>query len=1594
MPGKIQDINWLKFAAKANGKEQAQFEFMCYLLFCKFYEKPHGIERLFNQAGIETKPIKVDDDYIGFQAKFFDTPIASNKKLIKDGIKKAKETNSELTVIRFYCNKDFGQDTRKGKGGPSAAKEEIEKYALKLGVTIDWHLASNFESEFVTQENYIIAEHFFSDGPTEADFVHGIHSRTKTILDEIQTSIPYANQSIKVDRSASARTLRNELRGNLPVLLSGVAGVGKTALIKDFQRSLSEDIPFFVFKAAEFINLANLNALVDPNNKFTFDDFLEIHDEFSEKYIIIDSAEKLDDLEDNNLFNGFIGQVLKNGWKVVFTTRRNYLDDLSYLLLNLFSLKFKSVDIEEMSSETLKLISEKYKFNLPSDSQLKELLRNPFYLNEYLSDYARFSQSASKNDFKDALWDKRVANRSNGKKGTDQERENTFIEFARRRANDGSFYVKNDGFDLPILGLLQTDELIAYDKKVRSYFIAHDIYEEWALEKFIEATFLTSEDSADFYSKIGSSLPVRRAYKSWLSNKLIDSKDEVQDLVNDTINGNNVEAFWKDEVLTALLSDDKNDFLDLFKDKLLVNDAQLLIKVIFLLRIACKDIDESLLKLYATNKSLELTMATIYTIPRGMGWHSIIAFIDENKEVLGLSHSVIITALLLDWTTKNKTGEATKHAARTALYYYNKTMLDGGFGYGSSSKDYQQDVIKAILQGSREIKSELSAIINDVVVNKRIGHREAYHELCESMLGSVLETTDVSAAIPLEILKLANLFWKKDFTPSDDMFYSSPGIGVEEHFGLAGTSHDYFPSSAFQTPIFNLLRVAPVETLNFIIEFGNYAADKYAESDLSQGELTSIEIKVDDSTTVKQHISARLWEAYRGTHVSCGVLESMYMALEKWLLESTKNTSDQTIETLLLNLLKRSTSASLTAVVMSIVVAYPEKLFRVAVVLLRAQSLLLFDTMRFTKDQTQKSSLKSLQESFPTNYDSLLFENERIEACDDPHRNKNLETVILSYQLFKQSEDETDESFQERQKILWQIFDDYYDDLKSKATLSDKDKTWSLYLARMDRRKMKFKPEKQDDKVLISFEPEIDPELKAYSEAARKEASEATKHLSLMMWAVSKWRNDNKHNDYPQYNDDTVKVVTKELKQILKELSAGPTQENYFDRSTPAYVCAVLVRDFGNELTPAQKKLCMGVISQYAILPLTENYQYQISDGVDASIQVLPLLFGGSNDVDLKILLFTHLFDSSSMGMSQFMFENAEHAIANHIWTKNPSLAESMIVGYLMLAGKYDSTWETVRKESIRNGALTNLHGTVIEKFSDENEELILKAVNSELHYKDVTSVGDVAAADLEVAFELIPYKVSSEDQLSFTLLLLEALSKKVYDDNREDRMNYTLSSRFLTKYSAMVLLYEGDITPLLKPFVDNFKPDRFMSDFFKEFIIRNDSLNKYDAFWKVWTSFYPKIVKIAAEDYRNHYTKSIIYSYLFAATSWRKGASEWHSLTDKEKVFFSKAAKDLGKNPATLYSFGRILNGIGSRYLDDGIVWINEMIKNNANLKTDGLETNTIYYLENVIRKFALSKRHKIKTTPSLKAQVMLILDYLINKGSITAYLIRQDIL
>ncbi len=134
--------------------------------------------------------------------------------------------------------------------------------------------------------------------------------------------------------------------------------------------------------------------------------------------------------------------------------------------------------------------------------------------------------------------------------------------------------------------------------------------------------------------------------------------------------------------------------------------------------------------------------------------------------------------------------------------------------------------------------------------------------------------------------------------------------------------------------------------------------------------------------------------------------------------------------------------------------------------------------------------------------------------------------------------------------------------------------------------------------------------------------------------------------------------------------------------------------------------------------------------------------------------------------------------------------------------------------------------------------------------------------------------------------------------------------------------------------------------------------------------------------------------TYLLAWSYWREDITEWHSLKEREKAFFHKVANDMGHCPTVLYSLSKILNTIASNYLEEGVSWLSTIIQRNKELVTAELETNTIYYLENVVRRYILKNRQKTKTTLQIRNQIISILNFLVERGSSTGYLLREDIL
>ena len=137
-----------------------------------------------------------------------------------------------------------------------------------------------------------------------------------------------------------------------------------------------------------------------------------------------------------------------------------------------------------------------------------------------------------------------------------------------------------------------------------------------------------------------------------------------------------------------------------------------------------------------------------------------------------------------------------------------------------------------------------------------------------------------------------------------------------------------------------------------------------------------------------------------------------------------------------------------------------------------------------------------------------------------------------------------------------------------------------------------------------------------------------------------------------------------------------------------------------------------------------------------------------------------------------------------------------------------------------------------------------------------------------------------------------------------------------------------------------------------------------------------------------------IIINYLLAWRWWLEGIEEWRSLKSENLSLYTNASKEIGNIPVVLYSVVKVLNSIGTNFKDEGIDWIHTIVSNNSSLNLDDFESNTLYYLEKFLRKFIFINRQKIKEEIRLKNKIIPILDFMIERGSIHGYLLRESIL
>lgn len=401
-------MNWKLIGIKYDKREPWAFEQMSYLLFCAEFENRIGLFRYKNQTGIETEPIERDGKYYGFQSKYYTTLIVDKKYDIIDSIKKAKSKNKQLDELFLYINQELSESPDKSKKKPKY-QLDIEKSAKAIGVNIQWRVPSHFELQLSLPENKYINDIFFSLDPNEGDLLDEISKHNENILQAIQTEISFGDKQIKIDRNSVVETITNASQKRKNIIISGEGGCGKTAIFKEFYNLHSKIIPICVFKANE-LNVNHINDIFHFEHKFTFASFLNAFKDEPLKIFVIDSAEKLAEISNNDILITLIQKLKENAWNIIFTTRYAYLNDLTFHIKENYQLPFDVNNVSLIGIDELKSIADEFKFSLPDNHKFLERLRNLFYLREYVHQYSNIDKQGNYKGFIDLLWKKRIQN--------------------------------------------------------------------------------------------------------------------------------------------------------------------------------------------------------------------------------------------------------------------------------------------------------------------------------------------------------------------------------------------------------------------------------------------------------------------------------------------------------------------------------------------------------------------------------------------------------------------------------------------------------------------------------------------------------------------------------------------------------------------------------------------------------------------------------------------------------------------------------------------------------------------------------------------------------------------------------------------------------------------------------------------------------------------------------------------------------------------------------------------------------------------------------------------------------------------------------
>lgn len=1409
-------------------------------------------------------------------------------------------------------------------------------------------------------------------------------AHSQTTLNGICTTIAHA---VRISRDALVARMLEGLDQSQVVVLTGPAGFGKSALARSAIELLHGDLFCLAFRAEEFATSHIDQTLQQAQASINAERLLALLAAQGCKVILVESVERLLEASVRNAFSDLLRLATQDRSIRLLLTCRDYsVNTVRASLLERAGLPHSVIEVPPLTDDELDQVVKvvpSLKGALGSDS-LRKLLRSPYLLDRAAQMDWSDPQTlpADERTFRSRCWHEVVRNDAAAGGGMPRRREQVFLELAVRRARALSPYVQCDGLDAEALEALRRDDLVVFSKETGFLAApAHDVLEDWAIIQWFGGQFsLHEQEAAALVTDIGGYPAIRRGYRKWLGEMLECETQRADAFVISSFSDDSLPAYFRDDTLVSvLLSSSAAGFLARQRKPLLADQGRLLVRVIHLLRVACKASPRWL--------SGATTLPSQLLVPRGEAWPAVLEIVIEGLGQLLPAHLGLLVGLLEDWAGSiewNAPDPPGFHEAGKIAF----ALLAHLDGYR------MDDLRKRVLTMISKIPRADAVAFQDLLER---GCSLDRHDRVASDFAEILLPGFNSAFacrdFPEHMVRLTTAH----FCLSDQDLQSGCGYhssaDIEPFFGIRDHTHlDFFPASAIRGPFLPLLRSYPEIGLKLVINLLNRAGTWYGEQRWPYDRLEpawQITLDVPGEGQVTQWANPRLWCLYRGLSVGPYILQTALMALESWLLGICQLEGFD-MEPLLLRLLRESNNAAVTSVVASVCNAYPEKGGRAALALLSSQDLIEMDRGRVVQEYASTSSgFLSLH-----NAETRIYEEERKESAALPQRRHDLEALTVKLQLG---------GWRER---VWEILDRYRAALPPVEEQSDKHRIWRLALHRMDVRG--YRPvELPTDSDARGTEPqEAAPEQRAvhYGPGAIEEDVQAIvdRHapvrarqeadLGLLLWGRSAW-------DLDESRGVDITAWQARLSEA-QEREREPGEAEEFTRGGPSFVAAVCVRDHWDEMRSQDREWC--------VTKLINEIERDCESDDDMGWHV-----GGFMRPDrAAAYVLPRVLSQTPPGNSDPRLRRTLARALTHAGSEVMAYAAEGI-GYYLQGDWHDFVMQCV-------GAVARQARLIAEREAAERAkpygerrwssalvQSVVPEVRACIEGGKLDAEAELTNLDLggwtgrqaaQTIFQIFGYPPHASPALAFHRRVLEFLVERWAAEQRDRELrghrDYEFEYESSERVARFVMkLCTSEALTLCEPMLSAVgeHPDE-VARFIKSLVLAENRSEGETPFWEIWQAFADRLCGapwVEQLDSR-HATGAELLSKIFLGLPWEEGVHHWRRL-EGQASRIDALVKRIPDSAAVLRAYCRFLYDIGEQSLPNGFVVVAERFSA-GNMSEMLAADSTVFYLESLLRKYVYGEPLRLKENPRVRSAVLCILDDLVEAGSSAAFRMRDD--